>query len=146
MSETGISKREAMLISAHRSGASLERVAGVMAECVAHWERVVAGEEWEDVGSSDCAACRAWRNSGADRCYACPIRITGGDNCRDTPYPALAFHMDQHDGDCGPECEDRRLLAQEELNFLRGFVAAADGVRDHGPGAKGAEDEDGEGG
>lgn len=98
-------------------------------ESIQHWERHVAGDPSEAIGTSSCALCRRfWTREG---CKGCPVKDKSGQSfCHGTPYDVVGLAHNEWklalQKDPPMMAEKARLAwveaATAELNFLKGLL------------------------
>lgn len=99
------------------------------------WQGIVNGTENDD-GAENCPLCKLYLHADGidadededeDTCLECPISIKVNDiMCGSTPYQDWAnHHINDHECYGFPkiaECYDCKILAQNELDFLKSLL------------------------
>ena len=90
---------------------------------IAHWKRIVAGEEAEN-GITNCALCEMFYRGGCD---GCPVFMkTGQIECGGTPYLKwTVIQREESPGyfmDLGVRTPREKAAARAELRFLKSLL------------------------
>jgi len=89
-------------------------------ESIEKWRRIIYHGKL-DMGSSDCALCREFRNyKPLDvQCVGCPVmKITGSPHCAGSPYAEWERYHPHHTFKRVYSAKSKEL-AMDEYNFLR---------------------------
>lgn len=101
-----------------------EKAITALKQSIEHWEKIVAGDDSEQIGSFHCALCRQYH---AKECRGCPVKArTGLKYCFGSPFEAIEDFADRCLMPIKNSDPEFTPLAQAELDFLKSLLPKSD--------------------